>query len=173
VLGFDHAVGGDEVFAQLVLARIIEPTSKLDSARVLEEAGVSAPSYRMLLRRLPIYAKDSWRQKLAAACAAHTRLGRASLVLYEVSTLYFETDAGMGSSPGRGSPSNPNRRRPEPVNVRVRRRDQAGGFLRSCCALPEFAEQPVINWACCPWPWAAAVILPSASGKGEDASDQS
>jgi hypothetical protein len=29
------------VFAQLVLARIIEPTSKLDAARVLEEAGLS------------------------------------------------------------------------------------------------------------------------------------
>src|SRR6516164_8722434 len=40
VLGFERAAGGDEVFAQLVLARIIEPTSKLDSARVLEEAGV-------------------------------------------------------------------------------------------------------------------------------------
>src|SRR6516225_1637526 len=38
VLGFADAAGGDEVFAQLVLARIIEPVSKLDSARVLEEA---------------------------------------------------------------------------------------------------------------------------------------
>ena len=96
VLGFDGATGGDEVFAQLVLARIIEPTSKLDSARVLEETGVSAPSYRTLLRRLPSYAKDSWRQKLAAACAAHAGLGPASLVLYDVSTLYFETDTGDG-----------------------------------------------------------------------------
>jgi hypothetical protein len=30
VLGFDQAAGGDEVFAQLVLARIIEPVSKAD-----------------------------------------------------------------------------------------------------------------------------------------------
>jgi Transposase DDE domain len=96
VLGFDGAAGGDEVFAGLVLARIIEPTSKLDSARVLEEAGISAPSYRTLLRRLPVYAKGSWRQKLAAACAGHAALGPASLVLYDVSTLYFETDAGDG-----------------------------------------------------------------------------
>ncbi|WP_187366559.1 hypothetical protein [Trebonia kvetii] len=29
------------MFGQLVLARIIEPTSKLDSLRVLEEAGVA------------------------------------------------------------------------------------------------------------------------------------
>ncbi len=86
MLGFDRAAGRDEVFAQLVLARIIEPTSKLDSARVLEEAGIGAPSYRTLLRRLPIYAKGSWRQKLAAACAGHTRLRPASLVLYDVST---------------------------------------------------------------------------------------
>jgi hypothetical protein len=32
-LGFDHAAGGDEVFRHLVLARIIEPTSKQDSLR--------------------------------------------------------------------------------------------------------------------------------------------
>ncbi len=49
-----------------------------------------------LLRRLPIYAKDSWRQKLAAACGGHAGLGPASLVLYDVSTLYFESDAGDG-----------------------------------------------------------------------------
>jgi hypothetical protein len=73
VLEFDKAAGGDAVFAQLVLARIIEPTSKLDSAPVLEEAGISAPSYRALLRPLPAYAKQAWRQRLAAACARHAR----------------------------------------------------------------------------------------------------
>ena len=96
VLGFERAAGGDEVFAQLVLARIIEPTSKLDSARVLEEAGVEAVSYRTLKRRLPKYAKQAWRQRLSVACAGHAGLGPASLVLYDVSTLYFETDAGDG-----------------------------------------------------------------------------
>jgi hypothetical protein len=96
VLGFDRATGGDEVFAQLVLARIIEPTSKLDSARVLEEAGAEAVSYRTLKRRLPEYAKQPWRQRLSAACAGHAGLGPASLVLYDVSTLYFETGAGDG-----------------------------------------------------------------------------
>jgi len=38
----------------LVLARIIEPVSKLDSLRVLEEAGVAAASYRTVKRRLPV-----------------------------------------------------------------------------------------------------------------------
>jgi hypothetical protein len=96
VLGFEDAAGGDEVFRQLVVARIIEPVSKLDSLRVLEEAGIGGPSYATLKRRLPGYAKDAWRGRLSAACAAHAGLGRASLVLYDVSTLYFETDAGDG-----------------------------------------------------------------------------
>jgi hypothetical protein len=96
VLGFDQAAEGDEVFWDLVLARIIEPVSKAGSLRVLEEAGVAGPSYATLKRRLRVYAKQAWRQQISAACAAHARLGRASLVLYDVSTLYFETDAGDG-----------------------------------------------------------------------------
>jgi len=96
VLGFGRAAGGDAVFRDLVLARIIEPVSKLDSLRVLEEAGVAPASYATLKRRLPAYAKDTWRQQISAACAAHAGLGPASLVLYDVSTLYFETDEGDG-----------------------------------------------------------------------------
>ena len=96
VLGLHHAARGDEVFRQLVLARIIEPTSKLDSLRVLEEVGVDPPQYRILTRRLRVFATDAWRQKLAEACARHAGLGPASLVLYDVSTLYFETDTGDG-----------------------------------------------------------------------------
>jgi hypothetical protein len=95
-LGFDRAACGDEVFRDLVLARIIEPVSKVDSLRVLEEAGVTPASYRTVKRRLPVYAQDCWRQRLSAACAAHAGLGPASLVLYDVSTLYFETDEGDG-----------------------------------------------------------------------------
>jgi Transposase DDE domain len=96
VLGLADAAGGDEVFRDLVLARIIEPTSKLDSLRVLGEVGIDPVSYRTLARRLPVYATPSWRQRLAAACAAHAALGPASLVLYDVSTLHFETDAADG-----------------------------------------------------------------------------
>ena len=96
VLGLNDAAGGDDVFGHLVLARIIEPVSKLDSIRVLEETSVAPASYRTIARRLPAYAKEAWRQRLSAACAAHARLGPASLVLYDVSTLYFETDTGDG-----------------------------------------------------------------------------
>jgi hypothetical protein len=91
-LGFDRVAGADDVFRQLVLARIIEPTSKADSLRVLGEVGVPGPSYPTLNRRLPGYAADTFAAGLAAACAAHAALGPASLVLYDVSTLYFETD---------------------------------------------------------------------------------
>jgi hypothetical protein len=96
VLGLGQATSDDEVFRQLVLARIIEPASKQDSLRVLAEAGAAAVSYPTLNRRLPGYATLTWRQQLSAACAAHARLGPASLVLYDVSTLYFETDRGDG-----------------------------------------------------------------------------
>jgi len=96
ILGFESAVKGDNVFRDLVLARIIEPSSKLDAERVLSEVGVDPASYATVKRRLPRYAKSGWRQALAAASAAHAHLGPASLVLFDVSTLYFETDAGDG-----------------------------------------------------------------------------
>jgi hypothetical protein len=84
------------VFKALVLARLIEPTSKLDTIRVLEEIGIAAPSYPTINRRLPGYATDEWRQQLARACAAHVGLGPATLVLYDVTTLYFDIDEGDG-----------------------------------------------------------------------------
>jgi Transposase DDE domain len=95
-LGFDAVTENDQVFHGLVLARIIEPTSKLDSLRVLHEVGVAAASYRTVRRRLPVFATDAWRTSLASACAAQVELGPTSLVLYDVSTLYFETDQGDG-----------------------------------------------------------------------------
>jgi hypothetical protein len=56
VLGLEDAAGGDEVFRHLVLARIIEPASKLDSLRVLQEAGC---------RRRPM-----WRRSGGGGCRA-------------------------------------------------------------------------------------------------------
>jgi hypothetical protein len=77
-LGLDRAAGGDEVL------------------RVLAETGIDSVTYRTLTRRLPGYAKASFRAALSAACTGHAGLGPASLVLYDVTTLYFETDAGDG-----------------------------------------------------------------------------
>lgn len=95
-LGFDAVTEGDEVFKQLVLGRVVEPASKLDTLRVIEEIGLEPVAYRTLTRRLKTYATGGWRRRLAAACAQHVGLGPASLVLYDVSTLYFETDQGDG-----------------------------------------------------------------------------
>jgi hypothetical protein len=43
-LGFDAL--GDEAFKQLVLARVVEPVSKADSVRVLDELGVLVATLR-------------------------------------------------------------------------------------------------------------------------------
>jgi hypothetical protein len=96
VLGVGQATSRDEVFRDLVLARIIEPVSKLDSLRVLEEAGVALASYATLKQRRPAYAKRVAAAQFAAACAPHAGLCPASLVLYDVSTLYFEAGEGDG-----------------------------------------------------------------------------
>ena len=57
-LGFEEATEGDEVFYQQVLARLVEPTSKLDSLRVIEEMGMTPVSYATVNRRLPVYATE-------------------------------------------------------------------------------------------------------------------
>ena len=64
VLGFDGVLDGDEVLRGLVLARIIEPGSKVDALRVLAETGVQRLAYRTLKRRLPAFAKPAVRQAL-------------------------------------------------------------------------------------------------------------
>jgi hypothetical protein len=52
---------------------------------------------QLILVTGPVYATDQWRQALAtAACAGHIRLGPATLVLHDVTTLYLETDEGDG-----------------------------------------------------------------------------
>jgi hypothetical protein len=52
-LEFELVTKGDNVFRDLVLTRIIGPTSKIDAERVLSEVGVPAASDATLKRRLP------------------------------------------------------------------------------------------------------------------------
>ena len=90
-LGFDAL--GDEAFKQLVLARIIEPTSKADSLRVLEEIGVAPASRRTMFRALARAQNRGYRDQIAAACFDHAAsTGDVSLCLYDVTTLYFEAE---------------------------------------------------------------------------------
>ncbi|WOQ69008.1 IS1634 family transposase [Microbacterium limosum] len=91
-IGFDTAVD-DDTFMKLVLARVVEPTSKADTIRVLEELGVPAPGLRTIWRTLARCVEQDWRDKLATAAYAHaTRKGALRLVLYDVTTLYFEAE---------------------------------------------------------------------------------
>ena len=90
-LGFDTLA--DDAFRAMVLARVIEPTSKADAVRVLEEIGAPAPTVRTLFRALARCEQRDYRGKLAAACLAHTtRDGALSLILYDVTTLHFEAE---------------------------------------------------------------------------------
>ena len=91
-LGFDDAVG-DDVFRDLVIARVVEPTSLLDVDRVLAELGRTSVSLSTRKRTLRRACAGGYRDQIAAACFAHARAaGDVSLVLYDVTTLYFEAD---------------------------------------------------------------------------------
>ncbi len=87
-LGFEGI--GDPVFKQLVLARIIEPVSKLDTIRVLEELGLDAPSNTSIHRCLKRIVQEGYREFVSGACFVQTDMEALSLVLYDVTTLYFE-----------------------------------------------------------------------------------
>jgi hypothetical protein len=91
-LGFD--VVADAVFRDLVIARIVEPTSKLDSARVLADLGVKTVSYRTIARHLDQVGSGKYRDVVAAKCFTYAAdCGGLSLLLYDVTTLYFEAES--------------------------------------------------------------------------------
>jgi hypothetical protein len=109
---FGAVTKGDRVFRDLVVARIIEPTSKVDSLRVIQEVGVAPASYATVKRRLPGYAQPSWRQTLSAACASPRRVGPGITGALRRVHLYFETDAGDGLREP-GFSKEPNRLEPQ------------------------------------------------------------
>jgi Transposase DDE domain len=84
---------GDEVFRDLVLARVVEPTSILDAVRVLADLGRKAASDKTMRRTLARCADRGYRDTIAELCFAHALAsGDVSLVLYDVTTLYFEAE---------------------------------------------------------------------------------
>ena len=88
-LGFD--VPGDDGFRAMILARIVEPTSKAEVVRVLDEIGAPAVSLRTLFRSLARSQARDYRGQLSVAAWAHSvRTSGTALVLYDVTTLYFE-----------------------------------------------------------------------------------
>lgn len=83
----------DEVFEQVVLARIVEPTFTMDTRRVLAGLGVDAPHYTTISRHLRRCQNLHYRDQVAKKCYEHaSTCGDVSLVLYDVTTLYVEAD---------------------------------------------------------------------------------
>ena len=88
LLGFDQLK--DDIFTYLCIARIVEPTSKLDSLRVLAELGVSGLSKNRLYRCLGQVIARDYRSTVTKQCFTHAAAKGISLILYDVTTLYFE-----------------------------------------------------------------------------------
>ncbi len=87
-LGFDQLA--DEDFAYLCVARIVEPTSKLDSLRVLADLGIGGTSKDRLYRCLKQVIDKDYRTTITKLCFARAQARGIRLVLYDVTTLYFE-----------------------------------------------------------------------------------
>jgi hypothetical protein len=88
-LGFDAV--DDDVFKQIVLARIVEPTSKLDTIRVIDDLGIQVPSASGIYRCMRRCRDNDYRSLLGRACWNEvTRPGPVGLLLYDITTPYFE-----------------------------------------------------------------------------------
>ena len=78
------------IFRQLVIARIIEPSSKLDTVRIIREFGIAPPSNTAIHRCLDKTVANNWRQLAESTCFKLVGPSTLSLILYDVTTLYFE-----------------------------------------------------------------------------------
>lgn len=87
-LGFSRL--NDPDFANLCIARIVEPTSKLDSLRVLADLGICGSSKTQLFRCLQRSIGQNYRKTISQFCFDHVDSRNLNLVLYDVTTLYFE-----------------------------------------------------------------------------------
>jgi hypothetical protein len=91
--GLGFGLVGDDTFRDLVIARIVEPTSILDTGRVLTDLGGSPASEKTMRRALTRCAGRGYRDRIASACFDHAvAAGDVSLCLYDVTTLYFEAE---------------------------------------------------------------------------------
>jgi transposase len=79
----------DDIFMALCLARLVEPCSKLDSLRVLSDLGVHGIDKNQLYRCLARIVEKDYRRTVSRLCFKQTSV--LSLLLYDVTTLYFET----------------------------------------------------------------------------------
>ena len=74
-LGLGDATGGDRAFEQMVLARLIEPSSKAQVPRVLGDLGLEPVSTRTLFRSLARAQERGYRESLSGALFDHVTAG--------------------------------------------------------------------------------------------------
>lgn len=145
-LGFDAV--GDDAFRDLVLARLIEPTSKAEAVRVLDEIGVEHASLRTMFRSLQRCQQADYRARIASACFERaTHAGDLSLLLFDVTTLYFETeneDTAYGPNKGLRRVGYSKERRVDPQIVVGMLTDRSGFPLEVTCWEGNKAEQQTI-----------------------------
>lgn len=90
-LGFDAI--DDDAFFQLVLGRLVEPTSMSDTARVVGEIGLTPAHRNTYANALKRCATSDYQDRVATKCFEHAATtGGLSLILYDVTTLYFEAE---------------------------------------------------------------------------------
>jgi hypothetical protein len=88
LLGFECL--NDQDFAYLCIARLVEPVSKRDSLRVLADLGVIELDKNRLYRCLNRVIDQNYRETISKICFAKACNRGITLVLYDVTTLYFE-----------------------------------------------------------------------------------
>ena len=77
----------------MVLARLVEPSSKAQVPRVLSDLGLEPVTVRTLFRSLARAQERGYREAISQALFEHvTNTSGLALCLYDVTTLYFEAE---------------------------------------------------------------------------------
>jgi len=80
----------DEIFRKVIISRIIRPGSKHETIETLEDLGLASPTDIGIWRSLRRCEKLNYRQKISEEFIKISGISRASILLYDVTTLYFE-----------------------------------------------------------------------------------
>lgn len=82
----------DEAFMSTVIARVVKPTSKAQVPEVLASMGRCAPHENTIYNALKRCHERDYKKIISAKCHEYVRTNhQVTMVLYDVTTLYFET----------------------------------------------------------------------------------
>ena len=82
----------DEIFRKIIISRVIRPASKHETIEILEDLGLESPTDIGIWRSLRRCEKLKYRQKISEEFIKISGINRASILLYDVTTLYFEVE---------------------------------------------------------------------------------